>query len=172
MFVSATYTRAAKRKREKVNFAISKPETRSFVKSCSCRRATRRARVHDAIECHREDWSSVLRDKNLFSIMSEDTFLVRHRRASGLSELRARRNSFIGHYFGTLLLTASQSSGAISSSFLVVHYPISPSQPPPPHQRLSGIISGPFAVMTCVYTPAKNISNKAPAAANSPGNYC
>lgn len=46
------------------------------------------ARARDAVECHREDWSSVLRDKNLFSIMSEDTFLVRHRRASGLSELR------------------------------------------------------------------------------------
>lgn len=97
--------------------SIPKPETGTFRRARAVAAVRRRAR--DAAECHREDWSSVLRDKNLFSIMSEDTFLVRAIGAHSDLVSCARRNSFIGHYFGTLLLAASQSSGAISLSFRV-----------------------------------------------------
>lgn len=149
------------------SFETSEPETGTFrrplaVAAIPGQRATRPV-------CHREDWSSVLRDKNLFSIMSEDTFLVRHRRASGLGELRAAQL-----FYRPLLreFIAGRQSELGGYLFVIprrVHHPASPSRPPPPHQRLPGIISGPFAVMTCVYTPAKNVSNKAPAAESTPG---
>jgi len=144
------------------------PET-SFVdrlQSRSSRRVTRRARVRGAVECHREDWSSVLQDKNLFSIMSEDTFLVRYRRASGLSELCTTQL-----FYRLLLWNFIAGCQSELGGYLFVIPPrllshLALSQPSPPHQQLSGIISGSFAVMTCVYTPAKNISNKALVAAS------
>ena len=127
MFVNARYIHAASirinftAKDNFATFVLLIPETESFdhLQSRCSRRLTRRARTHDD---DREDWSSMLQNKNLFSIMSEDTFLVRRRYTSELSELRAAQ-LFYRPLLRNFIAGRQLSLRAISLSFLLVHYP-------------------------------------------------